>query len=196
MKDSRRPPYGVFSLLLQYPDDELLAVRVELEAEISSLPRSRERRCLQAFSEWFGTRGATDLQQTYVETFDLQKRSSLYLTFFSQGDTRQRGQALLRLKRLYAAAGLELQERELPDYLPVVLEFAELAPEALATRVLAEHRAALELLRLHLVEIESPYRHLLEGVCASLPRLGRAELDTVARLLSEGPPAELVGLYP
>jgi nitrate reductase molybdenum cofactor assembly chaperone NarJ/NarW len=191
-----RPPYKLFSLLLQYPHEDLLAARPEIGEAVSARPRSRERGALERFLAYFTAGTAAELQQTYVETFDLQRRSSLYLTFYTDGDTRKRGQALLRLKRLYRAAGLELESRELPDYLPVMLEFAELAPDRAGARLLAEHRAGLEMLRLHLTKLESPYRHLLDGICAGLPGLGAAELETVGRLLREGPPAEQVGLQP
>lgn len=191
-----RPPYKLLSLLLQYPDEELLEARPDLLAAITSLSRSRERRELEAFWRWFGERPATELQQAYVETFDLQKRSSLYLTFFTEGDTRKRGQALLRLKRLYAAGGLELEARELPDHLPVMLEFAAFAPGDAGRRLLAEHRPALELLRRHLAEAASPYSHLLEALCHALPRPAAADLARADRLEAEGPPLELVGLQP
>ena len=135
-------------------------------------------------------------QQRYVDTFDLQRRSSLYLTYFRHGDTRRRGLSLLRLKRLYRAAGLVLEDGELPDYLPVMLEFAAMAPEGLGLRLLAEHRGDLELLRLHLEQLRSPYAHLLEAICDGLPRLRIPELEEVRRLLREGPPKEEVGLEP
>lgn len=191
-----RTPYKLISLLLQYPDERLLAERGALEAAVRELPRSQERRHLEAFWAWFGPRPATELEQAYVETFDLQKRSSLYLTFFTEGDTRQRGQALLRLKRLYATAGLELTPGELPDYLPVMLEFAAFAPGDFGRRLLSEQRRGLELLRLHLLEVESPYGHLLEAICAGLPRLRVPDVDHVERLRRDGPPVELVGLRP
>lgn len=191
-----RVPYKLFSLLLQYPDEDLLAARPDIAEAIEALPRSAERNALERFQTFFGSAAPTELQQQYVATFDLQKRSSLYLTFFSEGDTRKRGQALLWLKRLYAAGGFELQGAELPDYLPVMLEFAELAPAGVGSELLAQHRHALALLRLHLNELESPYRHLLDGICAGLPRLGAAEVERVGRLLEEGPPVELVGLRP
>jgi nitrate reductase delta subunit len=191
-----RPPYQLLSLLLQYPDEQLLSARPELEAAVRALPRSPERAALESFCSFCGSRTARELQQEYVETFDLQKRSSLYLTFYTDGDTRKRGQALLRLKRLYRAAGLQLEGRELPDYLPVMLEFAELAPGDAGARLLAEHRPGLEMLRLHLAELRSPYRHLVEAVCAGLPGLGVAGLETAGRLLREGPPAEQDGLRP
>src|SRR5690606_8172277 len=94
----------------------------------------------------------------YVETLDLNKRAGLYLTFYTDGDKRQRGAALLRLKQLYRAAGLPLEGAdELPDYLPVMLEFAAAAPDGRGEIVLREHRAALELVRLSLRDLASPY---------------------------------------
>lgn len=192
----RHPAYKLFSVLLQYPGEELLAARPELHAAITALPRSKERTHLERFWSWFSTSSPGNLRESYVATFDLQRRSSLYLTFFSEGDTRKRGQSLLRLKRLYSAAGLVLDSRELPDYLPVMLEFSELGPEGAGSHLLGEHRAALEMLRLHLTELDSPYRHLIEGVCAGLPRLDSSDLEVVGRLLKEGPPSEQVGLQP
>ena len=192
----KRPPYQLLSLLLLYPDETILAARRDLAAAIAALPRSAERTSLERFWEWFSGTGPSRVQQAYVETFDLQKRSSLHLTFFTEGDTRKRGQALLRLKRIYASVGLELDTRELPDYLPVMLEFAELAPDGAGARLLAEHRAGLELLRVHLTDSKSPYRHVLDAICAGLPRVAGAELELVARLVKEGPPSEQVGLEP
>ena len=192
----KRPPYKLISLLLQYPEDRLLVARPQLAAALGALPRSAERSALEEFWKFYSEAHATRLQQEYVETFDLQRRSSLYLTFYSEGDTRKRGQSLLRLKRMYAAAGLELEGRELPDYLPVILEFAELAPDGVGQRLLAEHRAGLEILRLHLLELHSPYRHLIAAICADLPKLGPLGSATVAQLLKTGPPAEQVGLEP
>ena len=196
IRRSRRPPYRLFSLLLDYPADEVLAARPELAAAVAALPRSREKAALELFFDYFGAGEPGALQRAYVETFDLQRRASLYLTYFSEGDTRRRGQALLRLKRLYAAAGFELDGRELPDYLPVMLEFAEAGPEGAGRQLLAENRRGLELLRLHLADVGSHYRHLVEGLCAGLPKLRAPDLEAVSRLLREGPPAEQVGLQP
>jgi nitrate reductase delta subunit len=131
-----------------------------------------------------------------VETFDLRRRSGLYLSYYVHGDTRKRGMALLRLKRLFAAAGLELTSGELPDYLPLLLEFAALAPDGAGEVLLREHRAALELLRHSLRDTESPYADLLGAICAGLPRLSALEREQVRRLNEDGPPSEQVGLQP
>jgi nitrate reductase delta subunit len=97
------------------------------------------------------------------------------------------------LKRRFREAGLELAEGELPDYLPVLLEFADLAPEH-GLPVLAELRGALELVRAALHERESPYGHLLDAVALSLPALTKSQARAVERLAVEGPPTELVGV--
>jgi nitrate reductase delta subunit len=131
-----------------------------------------------------------------VETFDLAKRCGLYLSFYDEGDRRQRGAALLRLKRLYRAAGLPLEGSELPDYLPVMLEFAAAAPEGKGEIVLREHRAALELVRQALHDRETPYADVLDGVCLSVGAPSAADRARAVKLAAAGPPQELVGLEP
>jgi nitrate reductase delta subunit len=189
-------PYKLLSVLLRYPDERLTAARNELAAAVAELPRSPEKPPLERFLAHLEQATPRELAQGYVETFDLRRRTSLYLTYYLHGDTRKRGMALLRLKRLYAAAGLELAREELPDYLPLVLEFAALAPEGAGATLLRQHRPSLELLRANLHAAGSPYAHLLDAVCAGLPRLTALEREHVRRLAADGPPNEQVGLQP
>jgi nitrate reductase delta subunit len=106
--------------------------------------------------------------------------------------------AMLEFKAAYRAAGFEPvqgQGEELPDYLPMVLDFAALAPRGAA--LLRRHRADLELLRHALHEAGTPYADVAEAVCAQLPRLGRHDLAAVRKALQgDGPPREEVGLEP
>jgi len=187
--------YELLSLLLSYPSDDILDGRAEMAAAAATLPAGRPRDAIGRFLDHFLATSRLALRQDYVETFDLQKRSSLYLTFFTHGDTRKRGQGLLRLKRLYRAAGFVLEGGELPDYLPLVLEFAA-HDRRHGEWVLREHRVGLELLHTHLREKGSRYAGLLEAVRAGLPALGLAELVEVRRLAVNGPPREEVGLEP
>ncbi len=145
---------------------------------------------------WFTRTPALELAQHYVRTFDLHKRTGLYLTFYSHGDRRERGLVLLRLKQLYRAAGFELAGRELPDYLPLMLEFAAAAAAEQGDLVLREHRPALEVIRLSLREQDSPYEHVLDAVCELVGGLSASERLSLERLLAQGPPQELVGLEP
>jgi nitrate reductase molybdenum cofactor assembly chaperone NarJ/NarW len=188
VRRSGEAPYRLLSLAFDYPNediDEILAAAAgEADAE------------LDPFWDWWRDTPLAERQRRYVETFDLDRRTSLHLTYYLYGDTRKRGMALLRLKRLYAAAGLPFDTEELPDFLPALLEFAALAPDDYGKTLFTEHRLALELLRRRLTEVESPWACLLETLCGSLPRLAAPERDRLARLLVEGPPEERVGLEP
>ncbi|GAT83800.1 nitrate reductase [Streptomyces sp. F-3] len=182
------------SLLLAYPDEQF-PQHLSLARRVAPALPARVRAPLLRFTDHAGHTPADDLAAAYVATFDHHKRCCLYLTYYAHGDTRRRGIALLRLKRTYAAAGLRLSDDELPDHLAVVLEFAGTDPAA-GHRLLTEHRAGLELLRLALHAEDSPWAALLESVSATLPPLKGDEQQAVARLAAEGPPEEQVGLAP
>lgn len=187
--------FKLCSLLLQYPDEELLAARPDLIAAATDLPSSPAKVAIEKFCRWWADSEPLAVQQHYVETFDLDKRCGLYLTFYGEGDRRQRGSALLRLKRLYRAAGLPLEGSELPDYLPVMLEFAAAVPDPrMGTFVLREHRAALELLRHSLDGRDTPYVHVIHAVCLAVGEPTAADRARAAKLAAAGPPVELVGL--
>ena len=189
------PPWALLSFLLRYPGPEVAGARGELAAEVAALPNGPVRTALDRFlAGWTGDQ--TQLAATYVETFDLRRRASLHLTSYAHGDTRERGMALLRLKKLYRAAGLPIETRELPDHLTVMLAFAALACDGRGEALLAEHRPAIELLRLSLHDLDSPYAHVLDALAALLPPLSVSERGEVARLAREGPPGEAVGLEP
>lgn len=196
-RESAAKAYKLCSLLLQYPDAELLAAHGDIRAAVAELPRSGAVASLECFLDWWDRTDPLAVAQHYVEAIDLHKRSGLYLTFYSEGDRRERGSALLRLKRLYRAAGLPLEgTSELPDYLPVMLEFAAAAPGGRGEIVLREHRAALELVRLSLRDLASPYADVLDAVCHTLGAPSAAERALAGRLAASGPPQELVGLEP
>ena len=119
------------------------------------------------------------------------------MTFYALGDRRERGlELLLRLKQLYRAAGLEIEGRELPDYLPLMLEFAAAAAPGQGELVLREHRPALELIRISLAQQHSPYAHVLDAVAILAGRLSAADRLHLHRLIAQGPPRVLVGLEP
>jgi nitrate reductase molybdenum cofactor assembly chaperone NarJ/NarW len=184
-------PWALLSYLLRYPDAGVAAARPDLAAEVASLPEGDVRASLERFlAEWDAD------PAHYVATFDLRRRASLHLTYYAHGDTRERGMALLRLKKLYRAAGLPLETAELPDHLAIMLAFAALAPAGYGEALLGEHRPAIELLRLALHDLASPYAHLLDAVAALLPPLTVSDRAQVARLAREGPPDEAVGLEP
>jgi nitrate reductase delta subunit len=187
---------GVVSLLLQYPDAETARAGRE---QAAALGRARSGPAAAARGFVRATEGVplSELQRRYVETFDFDARASLHLTYHLYGDQRRRGEALIELKRRYAEHGLVLEDGcELPDYLPVLLEFAELAPGGAGRRLLAELREPLELVRGRLHELDSPYAALLDAVVGELPRLSGRQRERISDLAAAGPPTELVGLEP
>jgi len=188
------------SLLLDYPDEEVLA-RVELVRSASVGLPAPIGDSIRDFLDHLESTPLPALQADYVETFDNRRRCNLFLTYFAHGDTRKRGMALLRFKQTYLRAGFELDPEpsrggELPDHLCVVLEFAATIDRDLGRDLMLDHRAGLELLRLSLRDMHSPWASLIEAVTATLPPLRGEERDAVRRLAAEGPPEEEVGLAP
>jgi len=112
--------YRLLSLLLQYPDEELLAGGAELEQALAELPENEVRAGIASFLASCDGVALGELQAGYVATFDFDRRASLHLTYHTHGDRRQRGIELVRLKRRFAAADLALADGELPDYLPAL----------------------------------------------------------------------------
>jgi nitrate reductase molybdenum cofactor assembly chaperone NarJ/NarW len=181
--------FELASLLLTYPDEELLGAAGQLRAAAGA------HREFLTFLDWLEGTPLIDCQREYVQTFDLRRRSGLCLTYYLHGDTRKRGMALLILKQRYRAHGLRLTDGELPDLLPVVLEFAATVGPGAGEAPLRQHRQGLELLRASLAESGSPYRLLLDAVCAVLPALTESDLAAITELAVDGPPTETVGAY-
>ncbi|MFI2368047.1 nitrate reductase molybdenum cofactor assembly chaperone [Streptomyces sp. NPDC018833] len=186
----------LLSLLFQYPDAELAAERPALTKAVNALPPSPANEELVSFTTWFAAQPAEALESHYVEVFDLRRKSSLYLTYYLHGDTRRRGMALLTLAQTYRAAGWSADGGELPDHLPVVLEFAALAGPRTGEAPLRRHRRGLELIHRALSDVRSPYSGLMAALLSLLPPASAADLEAVAKLAAEGPPAEDVGLDP
>jgi nitrate reductase molybdenum cofactor assembly chaperone NarJ/NarW len=188
------------SLLLAYPDEALLAELPLVRRAAASLPAHVAEPLLGVVDRLDAT-PLPELQVDYVETFDNRRRCNLYLTYFTHGDTRKRGLALLRFKQTYLRSGFVLdaspaEGEELPDHLCVVLEYAATVDQRLGWKLLLDHRAAVELLRLSLRDSASLWAGAVEAVCATLPRVKATDEDLIRKLVEEGPPAEEVGLTP
>lgn len=191
----QRLVWRIAALLLDYPTQQTLDMLDELHAAAGSLPAPAGP-ALVSFVDHARRTPPIELAAYYVETFDLRRRNCLHLSYYAFGDTRKRGMALLRFKHAYRAAGVELGDHELPDHLTVVLEFAATVDPVAGRRLLLEYRPVVELLKLSLQDSGSPYRAVLDAVCATLPELNVADRRRVAELAAQGPPEEEVGLEP
>lgn len=182
------------SVLLQYPTTALFDGLYELDTFAAGTGPKAARECFGRFLGWLRATPPTEVAQHYVHTFDMRRRCALYLTYYRYGDTRKRGMAMVAFKAAYRDAGFIPSEDELPDYVPMVLEFAALCGRG--QRLLRGHRADVELLRRALLKAESPYADVVTAVIAGLPGLGKRELDQVGAAWESGPPREEVGLEP
>ncbi|GHE92571.1 nitrate reductase molybdenum cofactor assembly chaperone [Streptomyces fumanus] len=191
---SRPVVHQAAALLLGYPDEDWHARLRTVRAALEPVPGA-EIGLLLAFCDLAGEQDPLEWAARYVATFDRSRRRCLYLTYYTDGDTRRRGAALARLKARYREHGWQPPEDELPDFLPLMLEFAARAPEA-GTRLLTEYRPGLELLRFALAAYHSPYADIVEAVCRTLPGRGPDSRKEALALARTGPPTETVGLLP
>ncbi len=152
--------------LLGYPDDALRAQLHELRAVLDVEPAfsADARAVLRALVDWLAGADRYAAQEAYVECFDRGRSTSLWLFEHVHGDSRERGQAMVDLALTYEAAGLYLDEGELPDYLPVVLEFASTQSPEIARSFLRETAPILASLHGALVRRGSRYSAAIGAV--------------------------------
>ncbi len=183
------------SLLLAYPD-EMRTARLDTVDELLSHVGRPAAKLLRMTAAALRASDATPAEIDYVETFDLQRRATMYLTYWTAGDTRNRGAAMLEFATAYREAGVEPPRDEAPDYLPVVLEFAATVDPEAGRRLLVEHRVPIDVLREALTEMGSPYANAVAAVCETLPAPTDRDVQRARQLAQAGPPAETVGLQP
>jgi nitrate reductase delta subunit len=180
------------SLLLAYPDDRHTDRLDTVDALLGHLAGAVAAQ-LGRTAAALRARDVMSAAADYVHTFDLSRRRTMLLTYWTAGDTRNRGMQMLTFAQAYRAAGAEPPRGEAPDHLPVVLEFAATVDPVAGRRLLTEHRVPIDVLGRALADAGSPYADAVAAVCSTLPGAGEG---AAARLLSSGPPAESVGLQP
>ncbi|TFC52145.1 nitrate reductase molybdenum cofactor assembly chaperone [Cryobacterium sp. TMT1-21] len=181
------------SILLDYPSEERRARFSAVAASVTLLPDPL-RHAFEAFLTAADAMSQQELEIHFTATFDLKRKCCPYLSYYAAGDTRRRGMALVRFVEAYRAAGWEVAADELPDYLPMVLEFSALSESPIAQELLAAHRDGIEVLRTALEAVPSPYAHVVEVVSLSLPKIDEETRQRYLDLVNEGPPTETVGM--
>ncbi|MFV0451231.1 MAG: nitrate reductase molybdenum cofactor assembly chaperone [Propioniciclava sp.] len=135
-------------------------------------------------------------QSFHVTEFDLSRRHALHLTYWTDGDTRRRGEVLASIKQMYRDSGLVVDTGgELVDYLPMVCEFAVADPER-GRALLTRYRASVELLRLGCAEDDLPHADVIEAVCRTIGGRRPADRNEIQTMARAAMPTETVGLEP
>ena len=181
------------SILLDYPTVSRRARFAAVADSVTLLPDPL-RHAFEAFLLATDAMGQQELEIHFTATFDLKRKCCPYLSYYAAGDTRRRGMALVRFIEAYRAAGWEVAADELPDYLPMVLEFSARSESPIAQELLAAHRDGIEVLRSALEAAASPYAHVVEAVSLSLPTIDEETRQRYLTLVNEGPPTETVGM--
>ena len=178
----------LIGVLMDYPQDELWEHGDELQAALaestSGLSSSR-RRALQTFVTDLLATDPLEAQDTWLSLFDRGRSMSLLLFEHIHGESRDRGQAMVDLIEAYRKNGLHLSAKELPDYLPLLLEYLSQRPEEEARDWLHHVNHIVGLLAARAGERKSPYAVLFEILVEYA--VGKVELDSLRRRVSEEP---------
>ncbi len=180
--------------LLEYPEERFAPALDAYEQVRDDLPQGVQAH-LDAFVDWAASRPRSEIAVHYVDTFDQQRRTALYLSYYVAGDTRLRGSAILGFKEFINAMGYENDNDELDDYLPVILELSATSGDPMVWELLASHRDGIEVMRSALHGVNSPYAHLLDALAVTLPEVSDEVIERFQRLVSQGPPTEMVGVH-
>ncbi len=164
----------LLSLLLDYPDSGWSPAVRQAEGLAASLGDEREQRIVETFMAYVRATPLIAVAEEYTATFDLDPATSLHLSYHLTGDSEERGRVLVRLLWEYGRHGFETGGRELPDYLPMMLEFLAICPQAESAPVFFHCFGAVAALADKLEERQSPYHGLLRLVAAIHERLKHA----------------------
>ncbi len=164
MNENERVQCKLLAFLLEYPAPVWRAELADLHQVVKSVIDTQRRELLQSFLSYAETTPPFALQETYTAAFDLEPATSLHLTYHLLGDSEDRGKALARLLWLYHREGYDAEIGELPDYLPMILEFLALCPEPEDAALLWSCLSTVSSLAERLEENEHPYAGLIRLV--------------------------------
>lgn len=155
--------YSITARLLDYPDAELMDHLNEIleVAEGDETISIEEREVIAELVAWMKLHDLIGIQEVYVQTFDTTPEHDLHLTHHLFGDDRGRGPALVELAEHYKGAGLEVAPGEIPDYLPLILEYISTLDEVQACVFLGDAAKVLVILAENLEKAGSPYAQLI-----------------------------------
>ena len=182
--------FRVLSALLSYPSAELQGAAPELAAALDQdeLVPAAIRRQLDLLLREIATGDLYDLQERYVLLFDRTRSLSLHLFEHVHGESRDRGQAMIDLKSMYERSGLEIDATELPDFLPLFLEFLSTRPRAEAYDLLGQPVHILSAFAERLRKRRSAYEAVFRALVALATAKPKAE-DVSALLDGPDPDA-------
>jgi nitrate reductase delta subunit len=172
--------FRIASALLDYPDATLRAALPEIIEAIAGADSlsATERTALAGLAGRLSAADPMAVEESYVNTFDTVPEHSLHLTHHLFGEDKNRGPALIDLSEYYSEHGFNIREKELPDYLPLLLEFASALGTEEGLPFLSSWNKVLRQLHANLAAARSSYAELI-GLVEARCRLAEAD-DAIA----------------
>ena len=172
--------YRALAALISYPSQGLQAATAEIASVLAEerLAPARERAAIGVLLSELAGSDIYELQERYFALFDRSRNLSLHLFEHVHGESRDRGQAMADLIELYRSYGFEPTASELPDFLPLFLEFLSLLPGQEAKALLAEPAGILQMLAERLVARKSAYASVFQALATLANAPASAEPDT------------------
>jgi nitrate reductase delta subunit len=169
--------FKLLGLLLTYPEGTVYSAADEL-LQILHEEALLPEKSIKKIAAFLKTQNAQDLmavQEDYVETFDRGRAHCLHLFEHIHGESRDRGQAMVDLIDAYATKNLHIDTGELPDYLPLFMEYLSRCEFAEASELLGEAIDVIAMIGLKLKKVQSPYADIF----ASIEVLSAVKADKV-----------------
>ncbi|MBW2309145.1 MAG: nitrate reductase molybdenum cofactor assembly chaperone [Deltaproteobacteria bacterium] len=174
MDEEGRLLLKIISSLLQYPDEGMMASLALTRKLLKSLKRTEAVAKSEDFLQYLESTPLLPLRENYTQIFDLHPPTCLNLTYHRWGDGKERANALLHLLHLYKNAGYEVLGEDIPDYLPMILEFLSICPGNVYLQIIEEYTDQVTAITSRLQEMGSPYGLLFEAISMLFTKLQRA----------------------
>jgi nitrate reductase delta subunit len=165
--DNRRLQLKIISQLLQYPDGGFMKRLPDVQAVVEELPEALKEK-IGGFISVIKSTSQIHLQETYTRAFYMSPKTTLNMAYHQWGNSDKRAMALAGLEQVYRQAGYERIGGELPDFLPLILEFLSINPDAEETEFFRQCLSGLEGLSARLRETDPVYAAILDTLACML----------------------------
>lgn len=172
MKQPLQTAFSCTSFLLSYPETGWREALSELQETIDTITHEEIHTLLTTFIKQVQEQTDDQLIDSYVYTFDFGKKTNMYLTYMNTGEQRERGIELLELKQHYQKAGFAVTDKELPDYLPLLLEFLANANEEDSEPIMSKYTQNIQALHGQLKEANSMYEPIVASILLAIDAWG------------------------
>ncbi|QHS22495.1 nitrate reductase molybdenum cofactor assembly chaperone [Virgibacillus sp. MSP4-1] len=168
----KQPVYQMIAFLFHYPSQEMIDEISTLQQDIKQISNTSTQQNLLTFTDHVKEQSLEEWKSHYIENFDFSRTINLYVTYLKLGEQRERGLELLKLKKFYEAHGFSVSDQELPDYLPLMLEFCANSDIEVSNELLEMNLKGIHEIQKRLIETNSSYQYLMKALFRQMEENG------------------------